>query len=65
MQIDIATLVRENIKALLPYSSARAEFTGTDGIFLNANENSFGSPLTKPYISKPYNRYPDPSQTEL
>ena len=45
---------------MVPYSSARSEFTGRDGIFLNANENSFGSPLPKKY-----NRYPDPLQSEL
>lgn len=53
-------LVRENIKKLKPYSSARSEFSGTAKIFLDANENSFGSPLTKWY-----NRYPDPLQWEV
>ena len=57
---NLNNLVRENIKALTPYSSARDEFKGEARIFLDANENSFGSPLTKWY-----NRYPDPLQWEL
>jgi histidinol-phosphate aminotransferase len=57
---NLKNLVRENIKALTPYSSARDEFKGEARIFLDANENSFGSPLTKWY-----NRYPDPLQWEL
>jgi histidinol-phosphate aminotransferase len=57
---DLDKLVRRNIKELKPYSSARSEFSGVAKIFLDANENSFGSPLTKWY-----NRYPDPLQWEL
>lgn len=57
---DLNNLVRENIKRLVPYSSARDEFTGEAQIFLDANENSFGSPLTKWY-----NRYPDPLQKKV
>lgn len=53
--VDINKLVRENVKALIPYSCARDEFTGKDGIFLDANENPYGS----------LNRYPDPYQREL
>lgn len=60
MNFDLSKLVRENIKKLKPYSSARSEFSGVAKIFLDANENSFGSPLTKWY-----NRYPDPLQWEL
>src|SRR4051812_10672661 len=52
---NLQSLVRENIKRLKPYSSARKEFSGVAEIFLDANENSFGSPLTENY-----NRYPDP-----
>lgn len=48
-------LVRKNISSLAPYSSAREEFTGSDGIFLDANENPYGS----------LNRYPDPQQSTL
>jgi histidinol-phosphate aminotransferase len=57
---DLERLIRQNIKDLKPYSSARSEFSGVAKIFLDANENSFGSPLTKWY-----NRYPDPLQWEL
>ena len=53
--IDIDKLVRENIKKLAPYSSARDEFSGSDGIFLDANENPYGI----------LNRYPDPYQKVL
>ena len=60
MSFDLNKLVRENIKALKPYSSARSEFSGTARVFLDANENSYGSPLTKWY-----NRYPDPLQWEV
>ena len=57
MEFNIDSLVRENIKQMKPYSSARDEFSGKASIFLDANENSFGSPL-----SVNYNRYPDPLQ---
>ena len=60
MSFDLNSLVRENIKNLKPYSSARSEFSGSANVFLDANENSFGSPLTKWY-----NRYPDPLQWEV
>lgn len=53
--IDIKKLVRKNILNLSPYSSARDEFSGAEGVFLDANENPKGS----------YNRYPDPHQTTL
>lgn len=52
---DIEKLVRKNILDLKPYSSARDEFSGAEGVFLDANENPFGS----------WNRYPDPYQKEL
>ncbi len=48
-------LVRPNVRALVPYSSARDEYEGKEGIFLDANENPFG----------PLNRYPDPRHREL
>ena len=57
MNFDLNRLVRNNNRNLKPYSSARSEFSGVARIFLDANENSFGSPLTKWY-----NRYPDPLQ---
>jgi len=54
---DINTILRENIKNLKPYSSARDEFKGEASVYLDANENAFGSPL-----EQNYNRYPDPLQ---
>jgi len=57
---DINKLLRKNIRELKPYSSARDEYTGNIGVFLDANENSFGS------ISEgKFNRYPDPHQSEI
>lgn len=53
-------LIRPNIQQLVPYSSARDEFSGEARVFLDANENSLGSPLTKWY-----NRYPDPHQRAI
>lgn len=50
-------LVRENIRQLKPYSSARHEFTGEAKIQLDANEN--------PFEYHGYNRYPDPLQKRL
>ncbi len=57
---DLDKITRENIKNLKPYSSARDEYKGKQGIFLDANENSFGSPL-----DTDYNRYPDPIQLDV
>jgi histidinol-phosphate aminotransferase len=59
-KLNIDNLVRENIKKLKPYSSARNEFTGDASVFLDANENSYGSPL-----DENFNRYPDPLQWQL
>ena len=53
--VDINKLVRENVRALTPYSCARDEFKGKTGIFMDANENPYGN----------LNRYPDPYQREL
>ncbi len=60
MEFSLQKLVRENIRNLKPYSSARHEFTGKASVFLDANENAYGSPLE---VS--YNRYPDPLQWQL
>lgn len=57
MTFNIENILRQNIKNLVPYSSARDEFKGKEGIFLDANENSLGSPA-----QGKYNRYPDPLQ---
>ena len=65
--IDIDELVRDNIKALVPYSSAREEYRGKEGVFLDANENPLGS-VIDPFFSKgsdSWNRYPDPLHSEL
>lgn len=58
--MDINNLQRENIKNLKPYSTARDEYKGQASVFLDANENSYGSPL-----NHNYNRYPDPLQLDL
>jgi len=52
---EVKCLVRDNIRKLQPYSCARNDYKRVKGIFLDANENPFGS----------LNRYPDPYQTEL
>lgn len=52
---NLQTLVRANILSLKGYSSARHEYTGQEGVFLDANENPFGT----------LNRYPDPYQAVL
>jgi histidinol-phosphate aminotransferase len=56
MKIDINKLLRENIRTLKPYSSARDEFSGEAAVFLDANESPFNAP---------WNRYPDPRQVKL
>ena len=55
---DVNSLVRENVKSLKPYSSARDEFKdfGQELVFLDANENPFENGV---------NRYPDPQQRNL
>ena len=70
MEFNLDTLVRENIKRMTAYSSARHEFTGNASIFLDANENSFGSPVGLPSPSREglggrLNRYPDPLQMQV
>ncbi len=57
---NLNNLLRANIRNLVPYSSARDEFKGEASVFLDANENAFGSPL-----DHAYNRYPDPLQKEV
>jgi histidinol-phosphate aminotransferase len=54
---SLNNILRENIKNLTPYSSARDEYQGEASVFLDANENAFGSPL-----EQQFNRYPDPLQ---
>ena len=57
---NLNNLIRDNIKTLKPYSSARHEFKGKASVFLDANENPYGSPLPDKF-----NRYPDPLQWQL
>ena len=54
--MDIRELYRPNIRSLAPYSTARDEYRGELGIFLDANENPYDNGC---------NRYPDPRQREL
>jgi histidinol-phosphate aminotransferase len=56
MKFELNQLIRENVKRLKPYSSARDDFQGAATVYLDANEN--------PY-STGYNRYPDPHQVAL
>jgi len=58
----IDDLVRKNIKILKPYTCARDLYS--DGILLDANENSFGSTLQE-FEELHLNRYPDPHQVDL
>lgn len=54
---SLQELTRPNIWSLAPYSSARNEYSGHQAhVFLDANENPYNNP---------YNRYPDPLQTEV
>ena len=57
---SINNIIRKNIAGLVPYSSARDEFKGEASVYLDANENAFGSPL-----EQQYNRYPDPLQYKV
>jgi len=54
--VDISALLRNNIRSLTPYSSARDEYKGEEAVFMDANENPYNSP---------FNRYPDPLQSRL
>ena len=54
--MNLDKLLRENIRSLQPYSSARDEFKGEASVYLDANENPYNTP---------YNRYPDPLQWEV
>jgi histidinol-phosphate aminotransferase len=59
MNFNINNLIRENVKSMKPYSSARDEFEDfdtADMIFLDANENPFQNGV---------NRYPDPQQSNV
>ncbi|MEO9893299.1 histidinol-phosphate transaminase [Aurantibacter sp.] len=58
MSFNLENIVRENVKRLRPYSSARDEFvsSGSAMVFLDANENPYDNGV---------NRYPDPQQRKL
>jgi histidinol-phosphate aminotransferase len=58
--MDYKKYILPHIWNLKPYSSARDEFKGDDGIFLDANENPIGSGL-----DENFNRYPDPLQLKI
>lgn len=60
MEFNVHDIVRENIRTMKPYSTARHEFKGQASIYLDANENNFGSP-----VQQTLNRYPDPLQPDL
>ena len=55
---NLSNLLRDNIKSIKPYSSARDEYqeVSDDMVFIDANENPFNTDV---------NRYPDPQQTKL
>lgn len=59
-EFNIKSLLRPHIATLKPYSSARDEYSGEAGVFLDANENPVGS-----VNGGDYNRYPDPLQKAL
>ncbi len=58
MKFSLEKIIRENVKGLQPYSSARNEYVsdGSEMVFLDANENPFNNGV---------NRYPDPQQRSL
>jgi histidinol-phosphate aminotransferase len=58
--MDFQSYILPHIWNLKPYSSARDEFKGSEGVFLDANENPIGSATLDAW-----NRYPDPLQYEI
>ena len=60
-EFDLAAIIRPHLLTITPYSSARDEYAGHEGVFLDANENPLGSVG----LTDAYNRYPDPHQTAL
>ena len=54
-EFNLNNSIRSNIQKLKGYSSARDEFKGEAEVYLDANENPFGT----------LNRYPDPKQTQI
>lgn len=60
MTFNLNSLLRPHIAKLQPYTSARDEYSGKLGVFLDANENPYGS-----VTDQDFNRYPDPYQSDL
>ena len=58
--IVIKNIIRPYLLALKPYSSARDEYSGKEGVFLDANENPYNS-----VAGSHLNRYPDPYQQQI
>jgi histidinol-phosphate aminotransferase len=58
--MNFQPFILDHIWNLKPYSSARDEFKGKEGIFLDANENPLGSG-----VAENWNRYPDPLQLAI
>jgi histidinol-phosphate aminotransferase len=58
MKFELFKLIRENVKGLKPYSSARDEYVsdGSEMVFMDANESPYSNGV---------NRYPDPHQRQL
>ncbi|MBC3787228.1 histidinol-phosphate transaminase [Spirosoma utsteinense] len=60
---SLKAILRPHILTLMPYSSARDEYTGKEGVFLDANENPLGPSLSESTAQdSQFNRYPDPHQ---
>jgi histidinol-phosphate aminotransferase len=63
---SLTSILRPHIQNLTPYSTARDEYTGTEGVFLDANENplspAFGKVTLDQSNARNVNRYPDPHQ---
>jgi histidinol-phosphate aminotransferase len=58
--MDFSKVIRKHIQNITPYATARDEYSGKIGIFLDANENPY-----KLVPGNDYNRYPDPYQYEV
>ena len=58
MKFELFGLIRENVRELKPYSSARDEYVsdGSKMVFMDANESPYSNGV---------NRYPDPHQRRL
>lgn len=71
MPFNLQKALRPHIAAIKPYSSARDEYSGAEGVFLDANENSMGTPgVGTPGVATlgspvQFHRYPDPYQQKL